>query len=152
MSMPMFDTKCESKHFSCCRTFCAHIRCVIDPDKQFRWIEFDTSLFIFCEIRRRRKSRNIIPCVAMRRQLRNNTLQSRRSRLQKATPLHISRWQWKCICEEYETGGRSVDGRLQRVLLCVGAVGEKYTIRKVSVCATIVDWRRLESNSRILIS
>lgn len=80
----------------------------------------------------------------MRRQLRNNTMQSRRPRLQKTASLHISRWQWKCICEEHETGGRSVDGRIQRILLWIGAVGEKYTIWKVS--ETTADYRMLELN------
>lgn len=81
---------------------------------------------------RRWKPRNIISCMAMRWQLGDHTLQSCGSCVSQTSSVHVSWRQRKCICEKYATSGWSVDGRLQRVLLRVGAAGKEYTIRQVS--------------------
>lgn len=81
---------------------------------------------------RRWKFGNFFSSLAMRWQLRDNSMQSCWSRLPQTASVHVPRWQWKCFRKEYTTGRRSVDGRLQTILLCGGAIGQEHFIWKVS--------------------
>lgn len=69
----------------------------------------------------------------MRRQPGDNPVLARRPRVPKTTPVLVPRGQRERFRAEHQTRGRSVDGRLQAVLLQRGAARAKHPLRKVSI-------------------